>query len=261
MRDVDARRGCAAWMRGGRGSMEGEGCKNRSRRNGSTGVLGKRGAIVKVKVIRNYDLGEYQSKRVRSRRRYSNRGDRTTERRRDRERRERRKEVKKAVEERRRKGKQWKGNSFPLAEETCETRSLIAFKNREFAPATRKLSENLDSFHWNAFLYPGHRRDSNFSSPPRSHSSRMHRGNCATWPSLHDPLHVLFSMYIYIGSVDLIRARVNKEILLQADGGYSILKFVCTRHLSWRVNRKIYTIHSYNIRFLSFQDNVYFAFV
>lgn len=235
MRGVDARHGCAAWMRGGRGSMEGEGCKNRSRRNGSTGVFGKRGAIVKVKVIRNYNLGEYQSKRVRSRRRYSNRGDRATEteRRRDREKRERRKEVKKAVEERRRKGKQWKGNSFPLVEETCETRSLIAFKNREFAPATRKLSENLDSFHWNAFLYPGHRRDSNFSSPPRSHSSRMHRGNCATWPSLHDPLHVLFSMYIYIGSVDLIRARVNKEILLQADGGYSILKFVCTRHLSF----------------------------
>lgn len=103
---------------------------------------------------------------------------------------------KEGEKERRRKGKQWKGNSFPLAEETCETRSLIAFKNREFAPATRKLSENLDSFHWNAFLYPGHRRDSNFSSPPRSHSSRMHRGNCATWPSLHDPLHVLFSMYI-----------------------------------------------------------------
>lgn len=80
-------------MRGGRGSMEGEGCKNRSRRNGSTGVFSKRGAIVKVKVIRNYDLGEYQSKRVRSRRRYSNCGDRATEteRRRDRERRERRK--------------------------------------------------------------------------------------------------------------------------------------------------------------------------
>lgn len=256
MRDVDARRGCAAGEEAWRGKV--------ARTDpGETDLRAclANGAIVKVKVIRNYDLGEYQSKRVRSRRRYSNRGDRATERRRDRERRERRKEVKKAVEERRRKGKQWKGNSFPLAEETCETRSLIAFKNREFAPATRKLSENLDSFHWNAFLYPGHRRDSNFSSPPRSHSSRMHRGNCATWPSLHDPLHVLFSMYIYIGSVDLIRTRVNKEILLQADGGYSILKFVCTRHLSWRVNRKIYTIHSYNIRFLSFQDNVYFAFV
>lgn len=62
----------------------------------------------------------------------------------EREGRERRKEAKKAVEERRRKGKQWKGNWFPLA---GETRTLIAFKNREFAPATRKLFENLDSFH------------------------------------------------------------------------------------------------------------------
>lgn len=56
------------------------------------------------------------------------RGDRATEtergrdRDRDRERegRGRRKEAKKAVEERRRKGKQWKGNWFPLAGETCE---------------------------------------------------------------------------------------------------------------------------------------------
>lgn len=89
-------------------------------------MLGKRGAIVKVKVIRNYDLGEYQSKQV------HDGGIRmvgTERRRRKQKQREgetgrkgggRRKEVKKAVEERRRKGKQWKGNSFPLAGETCE---------------------------------------------------------------------------------------------------------------------------------------------
>lgn len=39
---------------------------------------------------------------------------------------------------------------FPVG--NLRTRSLIAFKNREYATATRKLSGNLDSFHWNAFL-------------------------------------------------------------------------------------------------------------
>lgn len=64
-----------------------------------------------------------------------------------------REEVKKAVEERRRKGKQWERKLVSPSRgrrgerETCELCTLIAFKNREFAPATRKLSENLDSFH------------------------------------------------------------------------------------------------------------------
>lgn len=100
---MDARRGCAAGEEAWRGKV----ARTDPGETDPRACLAN-GAIVKVKVIRNYDLGEYQSKRVRSRRRYSNRGDRTTERRRDRERREKRKEVKKAVEERRRKGKKAK---------------------------------------------------------------------------------------------------------------------------------------------------------
>lgn len=65
MRGVDARRRCAV------GERKEWGAENVARTDpGSMSVLGKRGSIVKVKVIRNYDLGEYQSKQVR--RRYSN---------------------------------------------------------------------------------------------------------------------------------------------------------------------------------------------
>lgn len=67
MRGVDARRRCAV------GERKEWGAENVARTDpGSMSVLGKRGSIVKVKVIRNYDLGEYQSKQVGPRRRYSN---------------------------------------------------------------------------------------------------------------------------------------------------------------------------------------------
>lgn len=106
------------------------------------------------------------------------RGDRATEteRGRDRDRDRERRKGKEEGSEKGSRGKKAKRKTVerklvPPSGGNLRTRTLIAFKNREFAPATRKLSENLDSFHWNAFLYPGHRRDSNFSSPPRSHSS------------------------------------------------------------------------------------------
>lgn len=82
------------------------------------------------------------------------RGDRATEteRGRDRDRDRERKKGKEEGSEKGSRGKKAKRKTVerklvPPSGGNLRTRTLIAFKNREFAPATRKLSKNLDSFH------------------------------------------------------------------------------------------------------------------
>lgn len=87
------------------------------------GTFGKSDEFVKVKVILNYDLEEYRSKRV-----YRGiLGDR---------------------KEARRKTRFLRGK---VELQACSV-SLIAFKNRKSDSATENLAENLDSSHWNTFL-------------------------------------------------------------------------------------------------------------
>ena len=133
---------------------------------GPTGILGERDAIVKVKVILNYDLGWIpKSKQVPRRPRYPNRRD-----------------TEGGREGGKRKGETVKGTLvFPGGEgELVDSFSDWSFKNLEFASATRKLSRNFLTAIIETGWFARYSRDFNFFSAVSVQKQLREVIDCAT---------------------------------------------------------------------------------